>query len=79
MNRANCQCCSQPRAELKQYKSKLIDGMTLLMCNDCILAKFEPRFVIILTARAKGHDSVKEYIQKRRYVGAPIEASDILV
>lgn len=78
MNRSTCQCCNMPRAELKNYKSKLIN-MKLIMCATCIDSKFEPRFVIILTARSKGIEAVKEYINKHRYVGDPIHAKDIVI
>ena len=78
MNTTTCQCCNMARAELRAYKSKLIN-MKLVMCNTCIDAKFEPRFVIILTARRHGIDAVKDYINKHKYVGAPIYATDIVV
>ena len=49
------------------------------MCESCISAKFEPRWAIILAGRQHGSDSVKEYIVKRRYEGAEISASELLV
>lgn len=78
MNRSTCQCCNKPKSELKSYKSKLIN-MKLVMCTSCIESKFEPRFIIILTARARGLDTVKEYISKHRYSGEAIHAKDIVV
>jgi hypothetical protein len=49
------------------------------MCETCIAAKFEPRWVIILAARQSTPDVVKEYIIKRRYLGNEIAASELLV
>jgi hypothetical protein len=50
-----------------------------LMCQTCIDAKYEPRWVIVLAGRSKGADSVKDFIIKRRYVGNDILANELLV
>jgi hypothetical protein len=47
--------------------------------NKLSLKKFEPRWVIILAGRQLGSDSVKEFIIKKRYCGADISASELLV
>jgi hypothetical protein len=49
------------------------------MCETCITSKFEPRWVIILAGRSNGVDHVKEYIQKKRYIGSDVSASELLV
>jgi hypothetical protein len=49
------------------------------MCETCITSKFEPRWVIILAGRSNGVDHVKEYIQKKRYIGNDVSASELLV
>ena len=49
------------------------------MCETCIDAKFEPRWVLILAGRQFGAEHVKEFIQKRRYVGQEISASELLI
>ena len=49
------------------------------MCQACISAKYEPRFLVILFARKNGFDSVRDYIKKRRYYGDEIKASDVIV
>jgi hypothetical protein len=49
------------------------------MCETCISNKFEPRWTIILTGRQHGHEAVKEYIAKKKYVGEEIKASELLV
>jgi hypothetical protein len=49
------------------------------MCETCITSKFEPRWVIILAGRSNGPEYVKEYIQKRRYIGTEVSASELLI
>jgi hypothetical protein len=49
------------------------------MCETCITSKFEPRWTIILSGRQYGHEVVKEYITKKKYVGEDIKASELLV
>jgi hypothetical protein len=49
------------------------------MCETCILSKFEPRWVIILSGRQNGSESVREFVLKRRYVGIEISASELLL
>lgn len=49
------------------------------MCQTCIDSKFEPRWVVILAGRANGHEYVKEFVQKKKYIGLEITASELLV
>ena len=75
-----CQSCGKhPRTELVAHKSKLIANFTLLMCQACIDAKYEPRFLVILFARKNGFESVRDYIKKHKYFGDEIKASDVIV
>lgn len=53
-------------------------GMTLLLCNECIELKREPRFMIILVGRRDGHQKVLDYIKNRRYVGKEITAKELM-
>jgi len=52
--------------------------VNLFMCQSCIDSKFEPRWVIILGGRQNGAESVRDYIVKRRYVGRPISAEEVI-
>lgn len=72
-----CSSCDRQRADLHPRKSKLITSMTLLLCDECIKAKREPRFVIILHGRANGFESVSQYIRSHRYVGRDILAKEL--
>lgn len=74
-----CSSCGQQRAQIHARRSKLIDNMPLYLCNDCIKAKYEPRFVIILHGRKEGPESVAEYIVNKRYHGKEILASELIV
>jgi hypothetical protein len=49
------------------------------MCETCVVSKFEPRWVVILAGRQFGSEHVKEYIIKKRYIGQPILADELLV
>jgi hypothetical protein len=55
-----------------------MDGVMLFMCETCIESKFEPRWVIILSGRQKGADSVRDYVVKRRYIGRTILAEELI-
>jgi hypothetical protein len=78
MEKILCYCCNKTKNKLNLKKSVLIP-INLFMCETCIASKFEPRWVIILAGRQLGSDSVKEFIIKKRYCGADISASELLV
>jgi hypothetical protein len=73
-----CYCCNKSKNKLNARKSSLMP-INLLMCEACVSNKFEPRWVIILAGRQLGSDAVKEFIIKKRYCGADISASELLV
>jgi hypothetical protein len=78
MEKILCYSCSKSKNKLNVKKSTLFD-MNLLLCETCINDKLEPRWVVVLSGRQNGADSVKEVIQKRRYLGAEISASELLI
>ena len=49
------------------------------MCEGCIASKFEPRWLIVITGRQQGADSVREFVLKKKYVGDEISASELLI
>lgn len=74
-----CTSCGKHKdaSAIRTRKSKLITGMPLFLCESCLT--FEPRFVIILVARQPGGmEKVADYIRKKRYVGEPIHATDLV-
>lgn len=73
-----CFSCGKSRNELQQKKSDILDGVVLLMCQVCIDAKFEPRWVIILAGRQKGSELVRDFVVKRRYIGRTILAEELI-
>lgn len=73
-----CYSCNKQKEQLHPKKSELLDGVISLMCQTCIDSKFEPRWVIVLAARSKGADIVKDFIIKRRYIGNDILANELL-
>ncbi len=73
-----CYSCSKPKNELQTKKSAIMGGVQLLMCQSCIDAKYEPRWVIILTGRQNGPETVREYIIKHLYIGKTITAEELI-
>ena len=78
MEKILCYSCNKSKNKLSVRKSILIP-INLLMCETCIIAKFEPRWVIILSGRQLGPEAVKEFIVKKRYLGNDIAASELFV
>jgi len=78
MEKILCYSCNKSKNQLSAKKSSLIP-INLLMCESCITSKFEPRWVIILAGRQFGSDHVKEFVVKRKYIGDPILADELLV
>lgn len=78
MDKVLCYSCNKTKNKLSVKKSALFQ-INLLMCETCISEKYEPRWTIILAGRQLGHEHVKEYILRRRYVGEEILASELLV
>jgi hypothetical protein len=78
MEKILCYSCNKSKNQLNAKKSTLIP-INLLMCEGCVASKFEPRWVIILAGRQFGSDHVKEFVVKRRYIGDPILADELLV
>jgi hypothetical protein len=40
---------------------------------------FEPRWLVIITGRQNGPESVREFVLKKKYVGDEISASELLI
>jgi len=78
MEKILCYSCSKSKNKLNTRRSGLLT-INLLMCETCIVSKYEPRWVIILAGRQFGPDHVKDYIIKKRYIGQPILADELLV
>ena len=78
MEKILCYSCNKTKNKLDVKKSTLLP-INLLMCETCITSKYEPRWVIILAGRSNGPEHVKDYIQKRRYIGNEVSASELLV
>jgi hypothetical protein len=78
MDKVLCYSCNKTKNQLTMKRSTLA-SINLLMCESCILSKFEPRWLIILTGRQQGADSVREFVLKKKYVGQEITASELLI
>lgn len=78
MDKVLCYSCNKSKNKLTIKKSTLA-AINLLMCESCILSKFEPRWLIILTGRQQGPELVREFVLKKRYIGNEITASELLI
>ena len=78
MEKILCYSCNKNKNKLNLRKSVLLP-INLLICETCIVSKFEPRWVIILSGRQFGSEYVREHIVKKKYVGTEISASELLV
>ena len=73
-----CFSCGKQKNQLSPYKSEILTGVNLFMCQLCIESKYEPRWVIILAGRQNGPESVREHIIKHLYVGKTISAEELI-
>ena len=78
MEKLLCYSCNKSKNKLNLKRSVLFP-INLLMCETCVASKCEPRWVVILSGRQNGSESVREFILKKRYEGAEISASELLV
>lgn len=78
MEKILCYSCNKDKNKLNLRKSTLLP-INLLVCETCIIAKLEPRWVVILSGRQMGSEYVRDFIVKKRYLGSDISASELLV
>lgn len=74
-----CYCCNKQKNQLHPFKSALLSNMVLLLCQSCIDSKLEPRWVVILAGRQQGFEYIKDFIEKHRYSGKEITATELVV
>ncbi len=73
-----CYSCNKTKNKLNLKKSTLLP-INLFLCQTCIDDKLEPRWVVLIAGRQNGHESVKDFIQKKKYIGSEITASELLI
>lgn len=73
---AKCAVCQKNKFQLRNRKSKL-NGQPMFVCNTCFDAKYEPRWLVIITAQEDGIDSVQDFILNHKYHGVEIPAADL--
>lgn len=78
MEKILCYSCSKSKNKLTVKKSSLLP-INLFMCQTCIDEKLEPKWVILISGRQYGPDYVKDFVQKKKYIGSEITASELLV
>lgn len=75
MNEIVCDSCGSQRNTLVTKRSELYGQMIFNFCTSCSEENMEPRWLIILAARA-GKD-VSDWIDKRGYFGEDILEADL--
>jgi len=78
MEKIFCYSCNKSKNKLNLKRSMLLP-INLFLCQTCIDQKLEPRWVILISGRQNGHEHVKEFVQKKKYIGQEITASELLV
>lgn len=79
-----CTSCNKQKAQLKQKKSKVLPGVPMYLCQDCLDNKREPRGFIVLAGRqasGKGENPVDVlafWIKGERYLGDPITLRELI-
>lgn len=73
-----CYSCNKTKNKLNLKRSSLLP-INLFMCQTCIDEKMEPRWVVVIAGRQNGHESVKDFVQKKKYLGTDITASELLI
>lgn len=76
-NGARCAVCQKNKFQLRNRKSKL-NGQPMFVCNDCFTNKYEPRWLVIITAQDSGIEAVQDYLVNHKYVGDEIPAVDLV-
>ena len=72
-----CAVCAKNKFQLRNRKSRL-SGRQMFVCNDCFNNKYEPRWLVILTAQSgEEPELVKQMILHHKYVGEEIPAADL--
>lgn len=77
-----CSCCTKER-EVNVVNSPLFPLTRIYLCDDCMDAGHEPRWGIIIHARAEGEEGkispeARPYISKHLYCGDTITAEEII-
>lgn len=83
-NQIKCTVCQRPRHSLKARKSRLKPDMQMWLCGECIEARREPRFLVVLIARNDRSrlspdvkEALRDCIVKHKYYGEKITAEEI--
>ena len=78
MEKILCYSCNKSKNKLTVKRSSLLP-INLFLCQGCIDEKLEPKWVVVISGRQNGPDHVKEFVQKKKYIGSEITASELLV
>lgn len=74
-----CSVCKNDRNTVTPKKSALMSSVQLILCNECLEARREPRYIIIMAGRSGKTKEIRPFLKNKRYVGKEITAADIFV
>lgn len=72
-----CTSCSKVKARLTTRKSRVLPGVPMFLCQDCVDNKREPRAFIVLAGRERGIEAVINWIKPQRHLGEPITLREL--
>ncbi len=78
MEKILCYSCNKSKNKLTVKRSALLP-INLFLCQGCIDEKLEPKWVVVISGRQNGPDHVKEFVQKKKYIGSEITAAELLI
>lgn len=74
-----CSVCKKNKHTVTTKKSALMPGVDLILCNECLDEKREPRWTIVLAGRSGKIKEIRPFLRHHRYVGDKITAAEIHV
>lgn len=72
-----CQSCGNNTAD-HAVKSSLFTNMQLVLCDDCIKHKYEPRWVVVLYGHTYGINAIAAVLRSKGYLGKEITAAELV-
>ena len=73
-----CSVCGKEKHSISSVKSSILPTQILLICSTCKDSGLEPRWLVILVARAHGAERVTKHLKKHLYFGNPILADELV-
>jgi hypothetical protein len=73
----NCAVCDKQRKELHRKTSAILPSTKYLICNECLTAGLEPRWIVALAARSNV-EAARKHIVNKLYLGPEIVLREVM-